>query len=462
MKRFINFRSVVLSALVLMTGFASAQDNVIDEVVWVVGDEAILKSEVEEARLSALYEGRKIDGDPYCVIPEEIAVQKLYLHQAKLDSIEVPDAEVIQQVDYMTNRWIQMLGSREKMEEYFFEHQNKTPTQIRETLRENAREGLTVQKMQQKLVGDIKVTPSEVRRYFKDLPEDSIPYVPTQVEVQIITLQPKIPVSEVEEVKERLRGYSERVQNGEIDFSTLARLYSEDRGTAVRGGETDFMGKGVMDPSYAAVAFSLQDPTKVSKIVESEYGYHIIQLIEKRGDRVNTRHILLRPKVSDNELIAACARLDSIADDIRSSKFTFDEAASVLSHDKDTRNNHGLMVNTNSSDAMATSKFQMQELPQDIAKVVDKMNVGEVSKAFTLVNEKDGKEVCAVVKLKSRINGHKATISEDYQNLKEIVVAKRRNELLHKWVLEKQKHTYVRINENWKNCEFKYPGWIKD
>ena len=463
MKSLVIIKSVVLVLFgVLLSTNLHAQDNVIDEVVWVVGDEAILKSDVEEARLSALYEGRKLDGDPYCVIPEEIAVQKLYLHQARLDSIEVPESEVIQQVDYMTNRWIQMLGSREKMEEYFFESQNKTPTQIRETLRENAREGLTVQKMQQKLVGDIKVTPSEVRRYFKDLPQDSIPFVPTQVEVQIITQQPKIPTAEIEDVKSRLRQYTDRVQNGEIDFSTLARLYSEDRGSAVRGGETDFMGKGMMDPSYAAVAFGLQDPTKVSKIVESEYGFHIIQLIEKRGDRVNTRHILLRPKVSDNDLIEACTRLDSIADDIRGDKFTFDQAASILSHDKDTRNNHGIMVNTNSSDAMATSKFQMQELPQDIAKIVDKMNVGEVSKAFTMVNEKDGKEVCAVIKLKTRIPGHKATIADDYQNLKEIVVDKRRQELLQKWVLNKQKHTYVRINENWKNCEFKYPGWIKD
>ena len=460
----INFKWIVSLVLTLsVTATTHAQDNVIDEVAWVVGDEAILKSEVEEARLSALYEGRRIDGDPYCVIPEEIAIQKLFLHQAKLDSIEVSDPEVIQRVDYMTNQWIQMLGSREKMEEYFFEQQNKTPSQIRETMRENAREGLTVQKMQQKLVGDIKVTPSEVRRYFKDIPQDSLPYIPTQVEVQIITMQPRIPQSEIDEVKERLRDYTERVNSGQTDFSVLARLYSEDRGSAMRGGETDFMGRGIMDPSYASVAFSLQDPTKVSKIVESEFGYHIIQLIEKRGDRVNTRHILLRPKISDVEISEATLRLDSIANDIRSSKFTFDDAASVLSHDKETRNNHGLMVNTNSQDAMATSRFQMQDLPQDVAKVVDKMNVGEISNAFTMVNEKDGKEVVAIVRLKSRINGHKATITDDYQSLKEIVMDKRREEIIHKWIQEKQRHTYVRISDSWRhNCEFKYPGWIKD
>lgn len=462
MKKFVNFRFVVLFALTMFANVAAfGQDNVIDEVVWVVGDEAILKSEVEEARLSAMYEGRKIDGDPYCVIPEELAVQKLYLHQARLDSIEVPESEVISRVDAMTNHWIQVLGSREKMEEYFFEQQNKTPSQIRETLRENAREGLTVQKMQQKLVGEIKITPSEVRRYFKDLSQDSVPYIPTQVEVQIITLQPKVPIEEIEDVKSRLREYTDRVNKGEISFSTLARMYSEDRGSALRGGETDFMGKGMMDPSYANVAFGLQDTKKVSKIVESEFGYHIIQLIEKRGDRVNTRHILLRPKVSDKELSEARVRLDSIADDIRAGKFTFDEGAK-LSQDKDTRNNHGLMVNTNSQEAMATSKFEMQELPQDVAKVVDNMNVGEISKAFTMINEKDGKEVCAIVKLKSRINGHKATITDDYQNLKDIVIGKRREELLHKWILEKQRHTYVRINENWKNCAFKYPGWVRD
>ncbi|GCB34639.1 peptidylprolyl isomerase [Bacteroides faecalis] len=458
MKKFINFRFVVILVLAMIANMETyAQDNVIDEVVWVVGDEAILKSDVEEARLEALYKQRRFDGDPYCIIPEEIAVQKLFLHQAKLDSIDVAESEIIQRVDMLTNMYIQEIGSREKMEEYF----NKTSTQIREALRDNARDGITVQKMQQKLVGEIKVTPSEVRRYFKDLPQDSIPYIPTQVEVQIITLQPKIPISEIEEVKKTLREYTDRVTKGDIDFSTLARLYSEDRATAYRGGEMEFMGRGMLDPAYANVAFSLQDPKKVSKIVETEFGYHIIQLIEKRGDRIKTRHILLKPKVSDEELAATCARLDSVADQIRSNKFSFDDAAAVISHDKDTRNNHGIMVNINENTGVTTSKFEMQDLPQDVAKVVDKMNVGEVSRAFPMINEKDGREVCAIVKLKAKINGHKATIADDYQDLKDIVMAKRRDEVLHKWILEKQRHTYVRINENWQKCDFKYPGWIK-
>ena len=459
MKKFVNFRFVVTLVLAVFANVATyAQDNVVDEVVWVVGDEAILKSDVEEARMDALYNGRRFEGDPYCVIPEEIAVQKLFLHQAKLDSIEVSEAEIIQRVDMMTNMYIQQIGSKEKMEEYF----NKTSTQIRETLRDNARDGLTVQKMQQKLVGEIKVTPAEVRRYFKDLPQDSIPYIPTQVEVQIITLQPKIPISEIEDVKKKLRDYTDRVTKGEIDFSTLARLYSEDKASAIKGGECGFMGRGMMDPAYANVAFSLQDPKKVSKIVESEFGYHIIQLIEKRGDRVNTRHILLRPKVSEKELTEACARLDSIADDIRANKFSFDEAAAVISQDKDTRNNKGLMVNQNhEGNNFGTPKFEMQELPQEVGKVVYNMQVGEISKPFTMISNKQ-KEVVAIVKLKSRTEQHKANLSDDFQAMKNMVEQQKREELLDEWIKKKQKTTYVRIAEGWRNCDFKYPGWVKE
>ena len=433
------------------------QDNVIDEVVWVVGDEAILKSDVESERLNAQYEGRKFDGDPYCIIPEQLAVQKLFLHQAAIDSIEVSEQEVIGQVERRTNWLIEQVGgSKEKLEEYY----NKTSTQIREMLRENIRDGLTVQKMQQHIVGEIKITPAEVRRYFKDLPQDSIPFVPTQVEVQIVTLEPKIPLEEVERVKKTLRDYTDGINYGKMSFATYARFYSEDPGTARRGGELGFMGKGELVPEYANVAFNLQDPNKVSKIVETEFGFHIIQLIEKRGDRINTRHILLKPKVEEKDLEAALVRLDSIADDIRNQKFTFDDAATYISQDKDTKNNHGLMANKNTG----TARFEMQDLAQvsqEVAKMVENMNVGEISRAFTMINDK-GKEVCAIVKLKSRINGHKATISEDYQRLKAIVMEKRSEDKLEKWIKEKQKHTYVRINEKWQKCDFKYPGWIKE
>lgn len=454
MKSYTRPKLLLLLVFILNGFFLQAQTNVIDEVVWVVGDEAILKSEVEEARLHALSQGQKFDRDPYCVIPEQLAVQKLFLNQAAIDSVEVSESEVIQQVDFLTNQYIEAIGSREKMEEYF----NKTSTEIREAMRDNARDGLTVQKMQQTLVGEVKVTPAEVRRYFNDLPSDSIPYIPTQVEVQIITHQPKVSIAEEERIKKELRDYTERINNGEISFSTLARLYSEDKLSAIKGGELGFEGRGQLVPEYANVAFNLQDPNKVSKIVESEFGFHIIQLIEKRGDRVNTRHILLKPRIDPEDLEAGVLRLDSIADDIRRDKFSFDDAASILSHDKDTRNNYGLLPNPYTG----TARFEMQQLPQEIAKVVDKMKVGEISDAFTMINEKDGKEICVIVKLRSRIDGHKATVSDDYQSLKEIVLSKKTDEMIDQWILKKQKETYVRINEGWRDCEFKYPGWLDE
>lgn len=452
----LSVKKVSLLLLFMLVGLTvKAQDNVIDEVVWVVGDEAILKSDVENERLNAQYEGRRFDGDPYCVIPEELAVQKLFLHQAEIDSIEVSEQEVIQKVEQQTAWLIDQIGSKEKMEEYY----NKTSTQVREMLRENIRNGLIVQQMQRELVGDIKLTPAEVRNYFKNLPPDSIPSIPTQVEVQIITREPKIKEEEIERVKKTLREFTDRIYKGE-SFSMLARFYSEDPGSARRGGEYGFTGRGELTPEFANVIFNMTDPKKISKVFETEYGYHIAQLIEKRGDRVSYRHILMKPKVDEAEIEEALNKLDTLANDIRKGKVTFDEAATWVSQDKDTKNNHGLLANPQTG----TSRFEMQHLAgmvsQEVAKVVEGMQIGEISKPFTMINSK-GKEVCAIVKLKNRIDAHKATITEDYQRLKSMVTAKRSEEKIQEWIVEKQKTTFVRINPNWRNCDFKYPGWIK-
>lgn len=452
MRKLLSIRVLLLLGVWMVSSLSHAQDNIIDEVVWVVGDEAILKSDIEQARLQAQYQGIKFSKDPYCVIPEQMAVQKLFLHQAEIDSIEVADTDVLSMVDKRINYYVQQVGSKEKFEEYM----NMTSTQIREKWREEVRNEMIADKMKQEIVGDIKVTPAQVRRYFNQLPPDSIPYIPTQVEVQIITQQPKIPQAEIDRVKARLRDFTERITSGETQFSTLARLYSEDPGTARQGGEMDFMGRGQLVPEFAAVAFNLTDPKKVSKVVETEYGFHIIQLIEKRGDRIKVRHILLKPQVSEEDLNASVAHLDSIANDIRTGKFTFESAALYLSNDKNSKNNNGLMPNS----ATGTSRFEMGQLPQEIAVVVDKMNIGEISEAFTMIDAQNGKEKCAIVKLKTRIPGHKATITDDYQRLKAVVLEKLQNEKIQKWIAEKQKTTYVRINEKWKNCDFEYPGWI--
>ena len=432
---------------------AVAPASVVDEVVWVVGDEAILRSDIEQLRLQAAQEGIRFKGNPDCAIPEQIAVQKLFLHQAAIDSIEVTESEISSGVDQQIEAWTQMAGSREKLEEY----KRQTISQMREQLHDEYRDRMLMQKMREKLVENIKVTPAEVRRYFKDLPQDSLPYVPTTVEVQIITQTPRLEMDEINRVKDELRDYTDRVNRGETSFATLARLYSEDPGTARNGGELGYTGRGVLDPAFATVAFGLTDPKKISKIVESEFGYHIIQLVDKRGDKVNVRHILRKPVVSEAAIEQAILRLDSIGDDLRKGEFTF-EVAAILSDDKDTRSNHGLMSNL--SETGRTSKFQMQDLPQEVARVVDTLKVGEVSRAFQMVNER-GKTVCAIVKLKNRVEGHKATVTEDFQVMKDVVLNKLREEKLYQWVVDKIKATYVRIGDEYRDCDFEYQGWIR-
>lgn len=431
-------------------------ENVVDEVIWVVGDEAILKSDVEAARAQAIQEGTRWNGDPDCVIPEQLAVQKLFLHQAAIDSIDVTESEISARVEQQIDFWIQNAGSREKLEEY----RNESVSQMRNELHDMVRDMYKTQKMREELVKDVTVTPSEVRRYFKDLPSDSIPFVPASVEVQILTQTPRVSFEEINRVKDELRDFTDRVNKGESSFSTLARLYSEDPGSARRGGEIGFTGRGVLDPAFANVAFNLTDPKKVSKIVESEFGYHIIQLIEKRGDKVNVRHILKKPVVSDSAITASLARLDSIRADIVDNKFSFDDGASLISDDKDTRNNKGLMFNMTEDGSSRTSRFHMQDLPPEVARAVDGMKVGDVSAPFQMVDQR-GKTVCAIVKLKGRTEGHKATVTEDYQILKNLVLQKRKSEKLHEWVVDKIKKTYVRINDKYKNCNFEYQGWIK-
>ena len=435
------------------------ESSIVDEVIWVVGNEPIMKSDVENMRLQAEMEGIKWDGDPDFLIPERLAVQKLFLHQAELDSIEVSEAEISAAVDQQINEWISYAKSQEELERI----QKKTVKQMRADLREDFKNSQLVNRMQEQLVEDVSVTPSEVRDYFKNLPEDSIPFVPTEVEVEIITKQPKIPVEEVNRVKDQLRSFTERVTKGETPFATLATLYSEDEASRRQGGELDYMGRGVLDPAFAAVAFNLTDPKKISKIVESEFGYHIIQLVDKRGDKVKVRHILMNPKVSQEAIDETKQKLDSLADEIRAGKYEFEEMALYVSDDKDTRVNHGLLANKDPYQRSITSRFSMADLggfSPEVQRAVENLKVGEISPAFVMKNSK-GKTVCAIVKLKNRIEGHTATITEDYQVMRNLVLQKERGKFIHDWVEDKIKHTPVKMKERYKYGKYQYEGWVK-
>ncbi len=436
-----------------MTLWASTSDNVIEEVAWMIGDEPIYKSEIEQAYQEMLSDRTPIAGDPYCVIPEQIAIERLFLHQADIDTIEVQESMVQMQVEAQLNYLITNLGSREKVEQYF----RKPFAEIREYYATNMRNRSRVQQVRNNLTKNLKVTPSDVRRYFDRLPADSVPFVPLQVEVQVLTINPVIPRQEIDDVKARLRDYADRVNRGESDFSTLAILYSEDA-SSVRGGELGFMGRGQLVPEFAAVAFNLNDPKKVSKIVETEYGFHIIQLIEKRGDRINTRHILLKPKVAEKDLQDALVRLDSLRTDIVDKKeLTFEEAVGYVSQDKDTRMSRGVMVNQQDG----TTRFQMSELPQEIAREVGKMQPGDISKPFIMVDPKRNREIVAMVRLSNRIDAHTANLSDDYQTIKDMYENARRQEIVDKWLADKIRTTYVRVEDGWRGCDFQHKGWIK-
>lgn len=455
MKKRISFLVLFFT---VVTATLIAQSNIIDEVIWIVGDEAIFRSEVEEHRIRAQYEGITMEGDPYCVIPEQLAIQKLYLHQAELDSISASEGQVMSQVDRQLSFYISQIGSREKMEEYF----GKSTSELREELRDIVRNQQIIELMQNNLIKDINATPADVRRFFSTLPDEDIPTVPAQVELQIMSIEPPITTEEENRVKEQLRDYAERVNSGSSTFSVLARMYSEDMGSSLKGGELGFMGRAELVPEYSAVAFSLQDPTKVSRIVETEFGYHIIQLIERRGDRVNTRHILLKPRVSLEDRNKTTQTVDSIASLIRSGKITFEQAVIENSKDKNTVMNAGLMLNNKAmqTQGISTSKFEYQDLPAEIAKVVYNMNVGEISKPFSMINSSN-KEVISIIKVKSKIDTHKANLTDDYQMLKRYYEAQKKDEFLKEWVKKKQKETYISIDPAWRNCEFQYEGWIK-
>lgn len=429
----------------------AANNNIVEEVAWMVGDQPIYKSEIEEAYQQMLYEKTPLKGDPYCVIPERLALEKLFLHQADIDTVEVQESMVAQAVDQRLNYLVTNLGSKEKVEEYF----RKPYAEFREQMSESMRNQYRIQQVQSNISKDLKVTPSDVRKYFSTLPDDSIPFIPLQVEAEIITINPRIPQQEIDDVKARLRDYADRVNRGESEFSTLAILYSED-GSSVRGGEIGFLGKGHLEPEYAAVAFNLNDPKKASKIVETQYGFHIIQLIEKRGDRVNTRHILLRPKVSTTDLNDAVTRLDSLKAEINAGKFTFEEAT-VVSQDKDTRNNHGRMVNAENN----TTRFEMSQLPQEVAKKINDMEVGEISDAFVMTDPKRNCDIVALVKLTARIPAHKANLSDDYQTIKGLYENAAKQRMVDEWIAKKIKDTYVKIEDNWIDCEFEHDGWLK-
>ncbi|KPL12450.1 MAG: hypothetical protein AMS26_17720 [Bacteroides sp. SM23_62] len=442
----------LLSTILLagtMLGGLSGQSFILDRVVAVVGEFVILQSDIEGAHLQNKAQGVSLPGDEKCAILENFLGEKLLLNQAKIDSIEVSESSVEMELDNRLSYFISMIGSPEALEDYF----GKTILEIKEDMRSSVRDASITRQMQSTITGEVTVTPSEIQDYYNGLSRDSIPYIDSKVELSQIVQYPPVDEAAIFEVKQTLLDLRRRILDGQ-KFTTLAVLYSEGP-SASKGGEIGFMGKGELDPEYAKAAFSLKEGG-VSTIVESSFGYHIIQLIERREERVNTRHILMKPKVKPEAIRATTRKLDSIAKLVRTDSVTFDLAARIYSEDKNTAVNGGIMVNP----ATNTTTFTMDELqPAEFIALRD-LKVGEITEAFKSEDE-NGKDVYKIIRLRNRSSPHRANLKDDYMVLQEMALGMKKQEVFQQWIDEKIEETYVHVDNSFAGCQFSRKGWVK-
>lgn len=452
MKRRFLIYTFIIACMFSLPLKTTAQDKVVDQIIAVVGKNIILKSDIESQYLQMQAQGATSKGDMKCEILEDLLEQMLLLAEAELDTnIVATDNQINQELDNRIKYFIQHLGSEKEVEKYF----KKSIRVIKSDMSEIIRQQIMTQQKQQDIISNVNVTPTEVRRYYRDLSSDEIPIVKQQFEYEQITVTPEITEAEELRIKTRLRDFKKRVDSGD-NFATLAILYSEGP-SAKDGGEIGYLGRAQLDPAYAAVAFNLK-MGKASGVVKSEFGYHIIQLIDRKGEKVNTRHILLKPKVDANEIEKATKRLDSIVNFIKDETLTWEQAAYIYSSDKNTSKNSGLAINP----FTGSSKFDVDELDADVSKVVVNLEVGEISEPFmTSIDERNEQKIIKVIRLKSRTEQHKANLTDDYQMISDIILNKKREDVFRKWLEKQQAATYIRIDESYANCNFKLKNWIK-
>lgn len=447
-------RIILTGAISIGTVAVKAQPQsgeIIDQVISVVGTNVILKSDIENQFMQYKAQGLGDDGDAKCQILEEMLFQKLLINQAELDSLQVPEKEIDAELDHRINTFISQIGSEEKLELYY----NKKIREIKAEFKEIIKDQLLAQKMQQKLTKDIKLTPSDVQKFFRNIPVDSLPKVNSSTEIQQIVMYPKVSEVEKQEIHDKLEAMRKRVLAGE-KFSTLAVLYSEDQGSARNGGELGFVGRTDLVPEFAGVAFKLKEPGDVSRVVETEYGYHIIQLIERKGEKINARHILLSPKVSPNESVRIAGRIDSLYNKLKADSILFDDAVAQFSEDEKSKNNNGLMYNPYTGSA----KFEDEHLDPRTKFTIQDLKIDEVSKPFESKDEK-GKQVYKIVRVKSKTKAHTANLKDDYKEIQEMAIAFEKQNTVKEWIKSKIENTFINIDKTYANCSFKYGKWVK-
>jgi len=446
-----RFLSLTMVVSFLFTGVSMAQDKVIDQIVAVVGGNVILKSDIEGMYIQKQAQGITSEGDMKCEILEELLTEKLLVAEALLDTtIEVSDSQLNQSMDQRIQYFVNNLGSEKEVEKYF----KKSIIEIKADLEEVIRNQQLTAQMQNKIIENVTVTPAEVRYHYRNMKEEDIPLIDAYMEYEQIVFRPRVDPAEEMRVKNRLRELKKRIENG-ASFASMAVIYSEGP-SAPMGGELGYSGRASLDPAYAAAAFNLKGD-RVSNVVKTEFGYHIIQLIDRKGEQINTRHIIMKPKISPEAMDEARRGLDTLANIVREGKLTFEQSASSYSWDKNSRNNGGLVLNP----MTMSSKWNISELDPDVSKVLADMNINEISNPFQTIDENSKQTVYKIVKLIKKTNTHRANIRDDYIELSEQYLQKKRQEALDKWIREKQATTYIHIDETYMNCQFKYSGWIK-
>ncbi|MDD4143143.1 MAG: peptidylprolyl isomerase [Prolixibacteraceae bacterium] len=451
MKNNLNIKTGLIIILLLAMGTMHAQDRVIDQIVAVVGSNIILKSDIEKMFIDQQAQGITTDGDMKCEILENFLIDRLLIAEAELDTlIEVTDSQVNQQMDGQLQMYVAHFGSESAVENYF----KKPIADIRAEMQQVIKNQLLSSQMRNKIVKDVTITPSEVRQFFRNLSEEEIPTIPQQYEYAQITMKPAIDIDEENRVKAELRDLKRKIEEGS-SFAAMAVMYSEGP-SAGNGGEIGYQGRAQLDPEYAAVAFNLRGD-KISNVVETEFGFHIIQLIDRQGEKVNTRHILMKPKVTAEAKEQAFNRLDSLANMIRKEEISFAEAARLFSSDKNTRNNGGIAI----SQYSMSSKFTIEELDGDVSKILPSLKINELSDPFETLDPESRQTVFKIVKLIEKTEAHKANLQKDYQQLADMFLEQKKEKVLEQWISDKQAQTYIRIDPTYANCNFEFNNWVK-
>lgn len=441
----------LLLAGLLFSASIYAQEP-IDGVAGIVGKQMILKSEIEAQVLQMKARDISVPGDIRCYVYEDLLFNTLLVNQAYIDSIEVSDTQVEGELVRRLTMFERQIGDREAMEEYF----GKTYDEIKESMRSVVKDQLLAQNMQSTITADVEVSPSEVTQFYRNLPKDSLPLVESEFELEQIVKIPKAAKKEEERVIRRLEYFKEQVTAGEKDFETLAILYSDDPGSAEDGGNLGWIRRGDLVPEFANAAFNLEKEGEISEVVKTDFGYHIIQFIERRGEAIRVRHILMKPQISSAKIAELKQELDSVAELIRKEEITFEEAVAKYSDDENSKNNNGLLLNPYTGGA----KFESQHLDPTTNYILKQMEIGEISKPFRS-QDMQGQTEIKIIRLKSRTEAHVADIKTDYQRISNMAREKKKETVISDWIKEKQKMTYIKIHSEFMKCDFRYTGWIQ-